>query len=432
MIAALLINSFSCGTSNPCSECELIVSNNILEPSEEILNFIDGEHQNKYEFEIYNSQITLYQSIDSALLKMYGALPRAIEVDSNEDISGDSIFNSNFYTMFFNQESADWEFENILSILRVSEASNKFGLVQVLTSLVQSIEYDKNANDIGVKYPYESFGLNKGDCDDKSLLLSKLLSMINIDVVLFTYDIGEHATIGVKSSPEVIDVYIEDYIYIETTGYSLLGDQSGYPGEKTNDNKIIEKPMVITFNNTGCEMLGYSKLKKFYGETSKKYGDDYLSYNIECKKKIEESLNLKASKDSILRLVEIEKSKVEEQKSKIDIFSKKGKEIKTKLETNASSRDSLNKNMEINNCNKISSNLCENLISNYNKQVASYNNENKNYDIFLNNYNMLTQQYDSILIGYNSVISLYNFEFELYNDFIDDFNVNCIQAKVID
>jgi hypothetical protein len=421
----ILISISSCGNSDPCSECELLISENILIESEEVINFIDGETQNKYEFEIYNSKITLYYTIDSLLLNHYKALPRSLQVDINDDTSGDTIFNSNFYKMFFNEEHADWEFENILSSLRESEAANKFGLTQVITSLVQSIDYDKNANDVGVKYPYETFGLNKGDCDDKSLLLSKLLSLINLNVALFTYDKGEHATVGIKSSDQNIDLYLDKYVYIESTGYSLLGDESGYPGEKTNDHKIIEKPMVVYLNNYGCDMIGYNQINNFYDDISLKYGDDYLSYSIECKKKTIESLNLKVRNDSILRIVEIEKNILEQQNSKMDTYSKKGISINSKLDRNSAIMDSLNNEMNINNCSNINSSECEKLISDYNEFVNLFNDESANYELFVNNYNEFKQQYDSLVIVCNDITDRYNYSIDVYNNFIEDFNLTC-------
>jgi hypothetical protein len=134
----------------------------------------------------------------------------------------------------------------------------------MVTSFVQQIPYG-NTTAGPPQYPVEVIYDQKGDCDEKSILLAGLLSRDGYDVGLLIFPSLKHATAGIRihlatSNPsfKVFSDGKRDYVYIETTTTRLIGF---YPEEYEN----APRPIVVPVGNG---TIGYGKInyvmKAFY------------------------------------------------------------------------------------------------------------------------------------------------------------------------
>jgi len=128
--------------------------------------------------------------------------------------------------------------------------------LEMIVSFVQQIPYDDNPSG-GVRYPIEVIYDQKGDCDEKSILLTGLLSREGYDVGLLLFPSLKHATAGIRihlvtnnPSFRVFSDGNRDYVYIETTTTRLIGF---YPDEYKNASQPIIVPV-------GSGTLNYGKI----------------------------------------------------------------------------------------------------------------------------------------------------------------------------
>jgi hypothetical protein len=128
--------------------------------------------------------------------------------------------------------------------------------LEMVISFVQQIPYD-NTTAGPPRYPVEVIYDQKGDCDEKSILLTGLLSQDGYDVGLLIFPSLKHATAGIRihlttSNPSfrVFSDDKRDYVYIETTTTRLIGF---YPEEYEN----APRPLVVPVGNG---TIGYGKI----------------------------------------------------------------------------------------------------------------------------------------------------------------------------
>ena len=69
------------------------------------------------------------------------------------------------------------------------------------------------------------------------------------------------------------EAYKSRYIYIESTGYSKIGE---IPVEFEGGIKIEEEPEILTFKEGNSPISGFAALKKSYQLIEKKYGENYF------------------------------------------------------------------------------------------------------------------------------------------------------------
>ena len=123
-----------------------------------------------------------------------------------------------------------------------------------LVSFVQLIPYDYFSGK-HYKYPYEVLYLNTGDCDEKSILLSKLLKELGYGVALFSFYDEEHMAVGIKCPLEKSNYY-SGYCFIESTDVYTIGEiPEEYVG---GGNMRTAIPSIIIINESG---LSYNNLK---------------------------------------------------------------------------------------------------------------------------------------------------------------------------
>ena len=166
----------------------------------------------------------------------------------------------------------------IIDAISESAGRKDYDLAQLLVAFVQSIPYDHYAKE--AKFTVETLYNKTGDCDDKSILLAKLLSYAGYQTCLFIYEEGQHMAVGLKVD-ENTDAYKDGYIFIEATGNNPIGNIP----EKFADNVDIrnEDPKIIEVDiaNSFHAISGYDELKDFYSLIKNKYGEGYFNTTVE-------------------------------------------------------------------------------------------------------------------------------------------------------
>jgi hypothetical protein len=112
--------------------------------------------------------------------------------------------------------------------------------VELVTTMVQGMEYRIDPTDLAPKYPIETFGDGYGDCDDKALLAAALLSRDGYDVAILMFEAEKHVALGVRAPG--LDYRGTGYAYVEVTAPSLVGV---VPEELSGGVRLTSKPDVI-------------------------------------------------------------------------------------------------------------------------------------------------------------------------------------------
>lgn len=145
--------------------------------------------------------------------------------------------------------------------------------LELLATFVQSIHY-KTEEDY--RYPVETVIDKFGDCDDKSMLLTGLLTRAGFDAVLLVFEEEKHAAVGIKTNDATAYPDTGGYSVIETTDYSYVTDKSF----TFEDGTSLESTPVIVSVGTG----------------SKPYTSGYqVEAIIACRDKAEEQISLLSS-----------------------------------------------------------------------------------------------------------------------------------------
>jgi hypothetical protein len=189
-----------------------------------------------------------YRTDDYTLrVPMNASIYRAANTSKNKQM----IIDDREYGLFYQQMVTDPAIEPFYNdiLKEVRNLRYKGGktltddeYLEMVVSFVQQIPYDITTT--GVRYPIEVIYDQKGDCDEKSILLTGLLSREGYDVGLLLFPSLQHATAGIRihlatnnPSFRVFSDGKRDYIYIETTTTRLIGF---YPDEfKTAPQPII-------------------------------------------------------------------------------------------------------------------------------------------------------------------------------------------------
>jgi len=127
--------------------------------------------------------------------------------------------------------------------------------LEFLISFVQQIPYDNTR--AASRYPVEVLYEQKGDCDEKSILLTGLLAREGYSTGLLVFPAQKHATAGIEihlvtnnPSFRVFSNGRQDYLYVETTTTRLIGI---YPEEY----ETVPVPIIVPVGNG---TLSYGKM----------------------------------------------------------------------------------------------------------------------------------------------------------------------------
>ena len=160
-----------------------------------------------------------------------------------------------YYRAFVNEEHQDAFYAAMLKTLR--EVRQRDGLdasryAELITSMVQSLEYRTDPGSLAPKFPVETFADGYGDCDDKTLLAAGLLSRDGYDVAILLFRPEKHVALGIRAPG--VDYKNTGYAYVELTEPSLIG----VPAEKLAGGiALTSQPTVIKIGEgTGAFLAG--------------------------------------------------------------------------------------------------------------------------------------------------------------------------------
>ena len=260
------------------------------------------------------------------------------------------------YDMFVYDNYDEDVLNTIINAISKSEGRKDYDLAQLIVAFVQSIPYDSNAQE--PKFTVETLFNQTGDCDDKSILLSKLLSYAGYQTCLFIYEEGQHMAVGLKVDQNT-DSYKDGYVFIESTGYNPIGNIPEKFADnvdiRNEDPKIIEVDIADSFH----AISGFDELKDFYSLIKDKYGEGYFNTTVEGRIIYEKMTNLN---------LELENDK------------KRSKEIKNEINNKRNSLDQ-NNTIELDKFNK--------LVNQYNDYSSSYNEKINSFNKLINRINQI-------------------------------------------
>lgn len=236
-----------------------------------------------FKFTLFKSTYNLTFDIEKSLFD--GVIQNS---KNNQYDTGMGMRQDQYDTFVYDSYDED-VLNTIIDAISESPGRKDYDLAQLLVAFVQSIPYDANAKE--AKFTVETLYNKTGDCDDKSILLAKLLSYAGYQTCLFIYEEGQHMAVGLKVD-ENTGAYKDGYIFIEATGYNPIGNIP----EKFADNVDIrnEDPKIIEVDiaNSFHAISGYDDLKRFYSLIKNKYGEGYFKTTVEGRIIYEKITNL--------------------------------------------------------------------------------------------------------------------------------------------
>lgn len=294
-----------------------------------------------YTFDVGKKTYSIDLALDEEVLEYFKNEPKVYKY------RGDRLpddWQIDYYNMFVGNKKDKYLLGDILDELRdLKRNMSDEELVQFVVAFVQGgMEYDWNSfysvSD-KLSYPYETLFSQKGVCSDKSLVLGKLLAMLDYDVVFLTFPKANHMAVGLRV-PSSYGNLNTDYAFVESTNYSNIGR---VPESFVGDIKIEEDPVIIPLEDAGNQSFTAIRDLKNEEETLKeKYGDAYLQASAKAKGILEEMHELKIDIEDLTR--------------KLDNLGCEGQVSTTKLKACNKLQRRVNKKVDL-----------------YNEKVADYN-----------------------------------------------------------
>ncbi len=282
-ISIILLITISCSTNNP--DINIICNTDLTEEKETL--YFEGDYgdiETFFDFEIYKHKYNVEISFDRPIIDSY---KDALRTPLNYNAGWEE-----FYDLFLNDDQDLYLLYGVLETLKSRTIGTDYDIIQMIVGFVQSIPYDEYAAD--VNYPYETLALNRGDCDEKSILLCKLLNLEGYDACLFIYEEEKHMAVGLKVAES--GYYKNGYVFIESTNTFPIGMR----GKSADGKESIEEPLVIyAKQNAEGYYEQFLDIEDCYKEIALVHGDNYLKNNIEGKKILEEINILKIEIDSV-------------------------------------------------------------------------------------------------------------------------------------
>lgn len=262
-----------------------------------------------FNFTLFKSTYNLTFDIEKSLFEEVSQNSK-----NNQYVTGMGMRQDQYDTYVYDSYDTD-VLNTIINVISESEGRKDYDLAQLLVAFVQSIPYDHYAKE--AKFTIETLYNKTGDCDDKSILLAKLLSYAGYQTCLFIYEKGQHMAVGLKVD-ENTDAYKDGYIFIETTGNNPIGNIP----EKFADNVDIrnEEPKIIEVDiaNSSHAISGYDELKAFYSLIKEKYGEGYFNTTIEGRIVYEKMTTLELEISNLKTKLDILKNKIKTKRNSLD------------------------------------------------------------------------------------------------------------------
>ena len=274
--------------SNGVSDYDIICDTDFTEETETL--YFEGDYgdiETYFNFEIYKHQYNVEIYFDEEIINSYKDAIRTLSYYIGETPPS----SEEFYNVFLNDNQDLYLLQGILETLRSRTIGTNYDIVQMIVGFVQTIPYDKYAAD--VNYPYETLAFNKGDCDEKSILLCKLLNLEGYNSCLFIYKKEQHMAVGLKVADE--GYYKNGYVFIESTTTWPIGKK----GKSSDGKESSEEPLIIyPRENDEGYYEQFFDIEDCYKEIAAVHGEMYLENNIKGKKLLEKMNALETEKNS--------------------------------------------------------------------------------------------------------------------------------------
>lgn len=199
-----------------------------------------------YAWEFEGAEARLSVSIDAAVYEgAKGAQKSALffrEIDELEWIPA-------YYRAFVDEPAQEPLYESLregLRGLRDSLGLDSDRYAELIVTMVQSFEYRTDPVYLEPKFPVETFGDLKGDCDDKTLLAAGLLAREGYDVAILVFSPEQHVALGIRTNGETFGD--TGYALVETTTPTLFG---WVPDSLNGDITLESEPMVVPIGDGG-------------------------------------------------------------------------------------------------------------------------------------------------------------------------------------
>ena len=354
-----------------------ITCNPELTEEQETLDFEGdyGDIETFFEFEIYKHKYNVEISFDSDIIDSYTDAVRNLSYYEGE--TPPSL--SDHYNAFLNDDQDLYLLQGVLETLRSRTIGTDYDIIQMIVGFVQSIPYDEYAAD--VNYPYETLAFNKGDCDEKSILLCKLLNLEGYDACLFLYEKEQHMAVGLKVSDS--GYYKNGYVFIESTTTWPIGKK----GTSTDGKQSLEEPLIIygTENDEGYYEQ-FLDIEQCYTEIAAIHGDMYLQNNIKGK--------------NLLEKMNVSNTEMDSVKLNLNV-------LVSELETKMAAIDSLETITISMNCSEASSeeihNKCISINDERNSLIDSYNDVLADQNVIVNRLNNLISEFNQLVNKFNKM-----------------------------
>jgi len=334
-----------------------------------------GDLETFFEFEIYKHSYNVEISFDSDIIDSYTDAVRNLSYYEGE--TPPSL--SDHYNAFLNDDQDLYLLQGVLETLRSRTIGTDYDIIQMIVGFVQSIPYDEYAAD--VNYPYETLAFNKGDCDEKSILLCKLLNLEGYDACLFLYEKGQHMAVGLKVADS--GYYKNGYVFIESTTTWPIGKK----GTSSDGKESIEEPIIIygTENDEGYYEQ-FLDIELCYKEIAAIHGDMYLQNNIKGK--------------NLLEKMNVSNTEMDSAKLNLNV-------LVSELETKLAAIDSLETITISMNCSEPASeeivDNCNAINDERNLLIDIYNNEIADQNIIANRLNNLKVEFNKLVFEFNKM-----------------------------
>ena len=252
-----------------------------------------------------------------------------------------------FYNMFLNRKDDVEVLKYLVAELTNLAKQKKVSPLEMVVAYVQgAIQYDhqkaKKYKQAFLQYPYETAFYSQGVCSDKSVLLTKMLNIMDYNTVFFEFPNADHIAVGVRV-PSGYGNFGTNYSFIETTNYNDIGV---VPDSYVQGIQLTEKPFLIFPDNNGKktfnEIKSYTSKRK---KLEKEYGEGYAKGNS-------------AQKKLAIELKEIDA---------------KVKSLKKEHQRKGCGEETVKTDAEFNRCVQLT-NQINDMVEEYNKVVNQYNN----------------------------------------------------------
>ena len=211
-------------------------------------------------FPFEDSMITITVPVNASVYEGAKSADKSITIYGNVS---ESIWIADSYRAMVFDPAQDQVFSDLITRFREIRNQKKLSddeYIELLTVYTQSLEYE-SIGEKPAKFPVETIVENAGDCDDKSLLLARLLSIDGYRVSLLSFKLESHMAVGIGS--DNIQYKKTGYAYIESTNYSFVGIP---PDTLQGEILLGSDPEIIPIGN-GTRKYGSGSETWFINDT---------------------------------------------------------------------------------------------------------------------------------------------------------------------